>query len=65
MSFNKRYVPKLDELKKRRETYSSDEDFFKAVVGKADALIGSEESIEYLDSIYEKIKENERNGKHT
>ena len=69
MGFNKRYIPELEVLMKRRKEYNSDEDFLNSVVGKSDALIGSAESMEYLDSIYEKIKAdgNERNrtDKHT
>ncbi len=56
MGFNKRYVPELDVLMERRKRYDSDEEFINSVVGKADALIGSVQSMEYLDSIYEKIK---------
>ena len=69
MGFNKRYIQELSVLKERRKEYSSDEEFFKAVVGKSDALIGPPESISYLDSIYEKMRSNERRehttGKHT
>ena len=59
MGFNKRYVPELESLKERRKEYSSDREFLNAIVGKSDALIGPVESIKYLDSIYEKIKEKE------
>ena len=56
MGFNKRLVPELDVLVERRKNYSSDEEFLSAVVGKSDALIGSSESIDYLDQIYDNIK---------
>lgn len=59
MGFNKRYIQELSVLKKRRNEYSSDEEFFKAVVGNSDALMGPPESMSYLDSIYEKIRSNE------
>jgi|LauGreDrversion4_2_1035121.scaffolds.fasta_scaffold2407763_2 hypothetical protein len=68
MGFNKRYVPELDVLMERRKRYDSDEEFLNSVVGKADALIGSVQSMEYLDSIYEKISSDgdKNNGsKHT
>jgi hypothetical protein len=69
MGFNKRYIQELEVLKERRKEYSSDKEFLNAVVGKSDALIGSKESMDYLDSLYEKIKsleERERtNGEHT
>lgn len=63
MSFNKRYIQDIDTLKKRREEYSSDREFLSSVVGKSDALIGSKESLAYLDSIYEKIND-ELDGKN-
>lgn len=56
MGFNKRFVPELDVLMERRKNYSSDEEFLSAVVGKSDALIGSSESIDYLDQIHDNIK---------
>jgi hypothetical protein len=55
MGFNKRYIPDLETLKERRKRYENDEEFFKATVGRSDALIGPPESIDYLDSIYEEI----------
>jgi hypothetical protein len=69
MGFNKRYIQELEVLKERRKEYGSDKEFLNAIVGKSDALIGSKESMDYLDSIYEKIKsleERERTyGEHT
>jgi hypothetical protein len=69
MGFNKRYIQELSVLERRRKEYNSDEEFFKAVVGNAEALIGPKESMDYLDSIYEKIKSlegrEETNGEHT
>lgn len=55
MSFNKRFLPEVDVLEKRREQYASDLDFFNAIVGKADCFIGSEESMEYLDRLEKKL----------
>ncbi len=69
MGFNKRYIQEIEVLKERRKQYNADEEFLNAVVGKSDALIGSKESMDYLDSLYEKIKSHgERKratGKHT
>jgi hypothetical protein len=69
MGFNKRYIQELEVLKERRKEYNSDKEFLNAVVGKSDALIGPKESMDYLDSLYEKIKsleERERtDGEHT
>lgn len=58
MSFNKRFLPELDVLKKRREQYDNDLDFFNAIVGKADCFIGSEESLDYLDELEKKLFNN-------
>jgi hypothetical protein len=60
MSFNKRFLPEIDVLKKRRENYDNDRDFFNAIVGKADCFIGSEESLNYLDEIEESLRKNEK-----
>jgi hypothetical protein len=57
MGFNKRYIQEVEVLKERRKEYSSDSEFLQAVVGKSDALIGSKKSMDYLDSLYDKIKE--------
>jgi hypothetical protein len=57
MGFNKRYIQEIAILKERRKEYSSDSEFLQAIVGKSDALIGSKESMDYLDFLYEKIKE--------
>ena len=55
MSFNKRFLPEIEVLKKRRDEYDNDRDFFNAIVGKADCFIGSEESLSYLDEIEERL----------
>lgn len=69
MGFNKRYIQELEVLKERRKGYNSDKEFLNAIVGKSDALIGSKESMDYLDSLYEKIKSLEErehtDGEHT
>lgn len=59
MGFNKRYIQELEILKEKRKEYNSDKEFLNAIVGNSDALIGSMKSIDYLDSLYEKIKSNE------
>jgi len=56
MGFNKRYLPELDRLKEIRKSCSSDSDFLYKVIGKADALIGSSDSMDYLNTIREKIE---------
>lgn len=62
MSFHKRRLPDLQELKKIHEECDSDEDFIQRVVGKSEALSGSKESLDYLDLIYQKIIS--KNGEH-
>ena len=57
MSFNKRFLPEINALKKRREEYTNDRDFFNAITGKVDCFIGSEESLRYLDEMYERLLE--------
>jgi len=61
MGFNKRYLPELEVLRERRSNYKTNEDFYYATVGKADALIGPSESIKFLDEIYKEIIEKEKN----
>lgn len=55
MGFHKRFVPELDKLIEIHKECVSDNEFIQRVVGKAEALIGSEEPIKYIDEIYEKI----------
>lgn len=61
MSFNKRYLPELSDLIKIREKYSSDEEFISFLddqYKKADALLGSSESFEYIQEARKRIEEN-------
>jgi hypothetical protein len=60
MGFNLRHLPELEVLLERRKKYETDEDFLRAVVGKSDSIAGPNKSVEYLDSIYEKIKNKEK-----
>jgi hypothetical protein len=62
MGLNKRYLPELKVLLERRKRYETDEEFLNAVVGKADALMGSCESMDYIDDLYEKIQKKSKNG---
>ena len=48
MSFNKKYVPSLDELKEELEKYPGNLRYY----FNADALIGSSESIAHLDKLW-------------
>ena len=60
MSFNKKYLPELPELIKVRETYSSDEEFLDRYFRKVDAILGSQESFEYIQKMRKKVEGNEQ-----
>lgn len=57
MGFNNRYLPELKVLLERRKKYKSDEEFLNDVIGRSDSLSGSCESVEYITSLYLKIRE--------
>jgi hypothetical protein len=56
MGFNKKYLPPITEMKKARDSYESDSKFLKDFIGKYDCLIGSKESLDYLNELEEKEK---------
>jgi hypothetical protein len=56
MGFHRRHIPDLERLKEIRTSCNSDEEFLEKILGKADAIIGSVESVRYIDEIYEKDK---------
>ena len=60
MSFNKKYLPDPEKLAKIRESYSSDKEFLDDYFRKADAVLGSSESFEYINKIRERVKEDEQ-----
>jgi len=60
MSFNKKYLPEPEKLIKIRESYSSDEEFLEDYFRKTDAVLGSQESFEYIRQIRERVKQNEQ-----
>jgi hypothetical protein len=59
MGFHKRHIPELAKLKEIRNSCNDDKEFLDRVVGRADAFIGSRESMQYLDQVYEEIKKRE------
>ena len=63
MSFNKKYLPELPELIKIRENYSSDAEFLENYLRKVDALVGPQESFEYLEKIKERVENEKSVGK--
>jgi hypothetical protein len=62
MGLNKRYLPELDVLLEGRKRYETDDEFLNAVVGKADVIMGSCESVDYIDALYEEIQKKSNNG---
>lgn len=51
MGFNKKILPKIEALEKIRENYSNDAEFLRIFLYNPDALIGSQESLDYLKKI--------------
>lgn len=52
MSFNKKFLPELEEMKRLYESYGHER--FIEIYSKADAFVGSTESIEFVK---EKLKQ--------
>jgi len=59
MGFHKRHIPELEKLKEIRTSCNDDKEFLDRIVGRADAFVGSKESMQYLDQVYEEIKKRE------
>jgi hypothetical protein len=55
MGFHRRVIPDLEKLIEIHKECKSDSDFIRRVVGKSEAITGSDEAIRYLDQVYEKI----------
>jgi hypothetical protein len=55
MSFHRRRIPEIEDLKRIYEECSDDKEFLNRVVGKAEAISGSTESIAFLEKIEEKV----------
>jgi hypothetical protein len=56
MGFNKKYLPPVEEMKKTRDSYGSDFEYLQDSIGKYDCLIGSKESLDYLNELEEREK---------
>lgn len=52
MGFNKRYLPELEDLKRKRIELG-DDFFYKMYITSPDAVIGPSESINYLEEFVE------------
>lgn len=63
---HKRYLPDLEDLIRLRESMNNDDEFIKRLYKGADILLGSDESMEYIENIEQKLKQDERiYPKHT
>jgi hypothetical protein len=62
MSFNKRYLPSLDTLKEIREKCDNEKEFLNIILGKSDLFSGPNDSVSYIESIIQNLKENKQNG---
>ena len=62
MGFNKIYLPDLPELEILRSKFSCDEDFLRKIIGKSEALIGPSDSMRYIETMEESIKQKKQNG---
>ena len=56
MSFSRKYLPEVDDLKELYKKSISDSIFLNEILGKSDVVIGSDESHEFILSIIEKVK---------
>jgi predicted CopG family antitoxin len=69
MSFNRRILPKLEELVELRKSFESDSEFIKRIIGKSDVIMGPSDSMAFISEIRKEIdgkKENPgaRPGEH-
>lgn len=55
MSFNKKFIPNVDELNNMLETNGS-EYFYNAFIKSVDALIGSDESLKFIENFESQYK---------
>jgi hypothetical protein len=59
MSFNKRILPPVEDLIKIMADSKDDKEFIDRVVGKSDCIMGSQESMEMIRYIQERISKAE------
>jgi hypothetical protein len=55
MSFHKRHIPEIKDLMRIYEECADDKTFLDKVIGKADAVTGSLESMDFIEKIEEKV----------
>lgn len=58
MSFNKRILPDISYLRAKREEISDDRKFLKEIIGKSDCLLGSSESLSFVEEIEKSLDVN-------
>jgi hypothetical protein len=59
MGFNKRFLPEVKELEKIRESMKSDSKFIRFFLQDPDAVIGSEDSLNYMRELEKKLNSTE------
>jgi hypothetical protein len=57
---HKRYLPELEDLVRLRESTNNDKEFIKRIHKGADILLGSEESMDYIEKIEQQLNQDER-----
>jgi hypothetical protein len=55
MSFHRRHIPDIENLKRIYEECKDDKEFLNRVVGKSEAISGSTESMAFLEKIEQKV----------
>jgi hypothetical protein len=56
MGFNKRILPRRRDLAEIRKSFPDPSEFLFKVIGKADALMGSDKSFKYIKKVKKEIK---------
>jgi hypothetical protein len=56
MGFNKRILPSKKDLVELRKSFPDPVEFISRVIGKSDALIGSDKSFKYIKKVKKEIK---------
>jgi hypothetical protein len=59
MGFNKRILPRKKDLVELRKSFPDPSEFISSVIGKSDALIGSNKSFSYIKKVRKEIKNNQ------
>lgn len=57
MSFNRRILPQLEDLKEMRNSCNNDIEFIKRIVGKSDVIMGPSDSMAFISEIRKNLNE--------